>query len=102
LSWSRYENTVYYSELWLEGFAMPKFLVEIIASYPCTIEAKTMEEAFEIAENCPWEDWPDDDCEIVEYCAELVIEEEAEQVEETPKSVVMPIKQRPKLTLVKE
>lgn len=76
---------------------MPKFMVEIIAAYPCVIEAQTMEEAFEIAENTPWEDWPDDDCEIVEYCAELVVEEEAEQP--TP---VAPIKLRAKLTLVKD
>jgi len=81
---------------------MPKFMVEIIASYPCVVEAQTIEEAFEIAENCPWEDWPDDDCEIVEYCAELVVEEDAEQAAEAPKSVTIPIKQRPKLTLVKD
>jgi hypothetical protein len=84
-----------------EEAGMPKFLVEIIASYPCTIEAATIEEAFEIAENTPWEDWPDDDCEIVEYCAELVVEEEAVQEAEPPKPVT-PIKQRAKLTLVQD
>jgi hypothetical protein len=78
---------------------MPKFMVEIIASYPCVIEAPTIEEAFIIAENTSWDDWPDDDCEIIEYCAELIIEDE----EEVPQPVQQaPVKQRPKLTLVKD
>lgn len=80
---------------------MPKFLVEIIASYPCTIEAATIEEAFEIAENCPWEEWPDDNCEIIEYCAELLVEEETRQ-EIKPPTPITPIKQRAKLTLVQD
>jgi hypothetical protein len=80
---------------------MPKFMVEIIASYPCVVDAQTIEEAFEIAENCPWDDWPDDDCEIVEYCAELIVEDSDEQP-----PPVTPIKSkmagRPKLTLVRD
>lgn len=72
---------------------MPKFTVEMIVSYPLVLEAQTMEEAFEIAENIDWEDWPDDDSEIIEYCAELVVEEEAQAA---------PPPARPKLTLVKD
>jgi hypothetical protein len=76
---------------------MPKFIVEMIASYPLVVDAPTMEDAFIVAENIPWEDWPDDECEIVEYCAELVVEEGAEEQEP-----VEPVRQRPKLTLVRD
>ena len=74
---------------------MPKFLVEMIVSYPCEIEAQTIDEALQIAEDIDWEDWPDDDLEIVEYCAELVVPDD--EPAPTP-----PPKTRPKLTLVKD
>jgi hypothetical protein len=51
---------------------MPKFMVEIIASYPCTIEAENIDKAIEIAEGTEWENWPDEDCEIIEYRANLI------------------------------
>ena len=76
---------------------MPKFIVEMIVSYPIVIDAPTTEDAFTIAEDIPWEDWPDDESEIIEYCAELIVEDgEDEQVP------VEPVRQRPKLTLVKD
>jgi hypothetical protein len=78
---------------------MPKFMVEIIASYPCVIEAQTIEEAFTIAEETPWDEWPDDNCEIVEYCAELIIEDNEDNQVAVQQ---VPAKQRPKLTLVKD
>lgn len=78
---------------------MAKFRVEIIVSYPCVIEAQTMEEAMQLAEDADWDDWPDDEAEVVEYCAELVIEDD----DEKPKSSQpIPLKPRPKLTLVKD
>lgn len=78
---------------------MAKFRVEIIVSYPCVIEAQTMEEAMQLAEDADWDDWPDDEAEVVEYCAELVIEDD----DEKPKSSQpVPLKPRPKLTLVKD
>jgi hypothetical protein len=76
---------------------MPKFIVEMIVSYPLVIDAPTTEAAFTIAEDVPWEEWPDDEAEIVEYCAELIVEEGEE--EQVP---VEPVKPRPKLTLVKD
>lgn len=78
---------------------MAKFRVEIIVSYPCVIEAQTMEEAMQLAEDADWDDWPDDEAEVVEYCAELVIDDD----DEKPKSSqLIPLKPRPKLTLVKD
>lgn len=76
---------------------MPKFIVEMIVSYPLVIDAPTVEDAFTISEDIPWEDWPDDEAEIIEYCAELIVEEGEEEQEP-----VEPVKPRPKLTLVKD
>lgn len=76
---------------------MPKFIVEMIVSYPIVIDAPTVEDAFTISEDIPWEDWPDDEAEIIEYCAELIVEEGEEEQEP-----VEPVKPRPKLTLVKD
>lgn len=82
---------------------MPKFLVEIIVSYPCEIEAQTMDEAIQIAEDADWDDWPDDNSEIVEYCAELVVEDDdeapAKEINDIPQKNVT--KSKPKLTLIK-
>jgi len=57
---------------------MPKFLVEIIVAYPCVLEAKSIEEALEIAENTDWDEWPDDLAEIIEYRAGDISENEEE------------------------
>jgi len=76
---------------------MPKYKVEIIVTYPCVIEAHSMDEAIEFAENTPWDDWPDDDSEIIEYEAELVDEEE--QVEVPPQKPAA--KSAVKLTVIK-
>jgi hypothetical protein len=51
-------------------------MVEIIVAYPCIIEAKSIEEALQIAEDAEWDDWPDDLAEIIEYNAEYIDEEE--------------------------
>lgn len=55
---------------------MPKYLVEMIVSYPLVLEGKTMEEVLDLAENLSWDDWPDDEAEILEYAARMVDEEE--------------------------
>lgn len=83
---------------------MPKFLVEIIVSYPCEIEASTMEEAIQIAEDADWDDWPDDQSEIVEYCAELVIEDDDDKPTKENNDISQKnvTKLKPKLTLVKD
>jgi len=77
---------------------MPKYKVEIIVSYPCVLEARSMEEAIEFAENTDWDEWPDDDCEIIEYEAELVDEEEEIQQDAPPK---LAVKSTAKLTVIK-
>jgi hypothetical protein len=77
---------------------MPKYKVEIIVSYPCVLEANSMEEAIEFAENTDWDDWPDDDSEIIEYEAELVDEEE-EPIEIAPPKPA--VKSTAKLTVIK-
>lgn len=82
---------------------MAKFRVEIIVSYPCVIDAQTVEEALQFAEDADWDDWPDDESEIVEYCAELVIEDDeddpAKNMNVPPQKNVT--KSKPKLVLVK-
>lgn len=77
---------------------MPKYRVEIIVSYPCVLEANSMEEAIEFAENTDWDDWPDDDSEIIEYEAELVDEEE-EPIEIAPQKPA--VRSTAKLTVIK-
>lgn len=77
---------------------MPKYRVEIIVSYPCVIDANSMDEAIEFAENADWDDWPDDDSEIIEYEAELV-DEEAEETEYAPPKPA--VKSTAKLTVIK-
>lgn len=77
---------------------MPKYRVEIIVTYPCIIEARSMEEAIEFAENTDWDLWPDDDSEILEYEAELVDEEEEIQHDALQKPAA---KSSAKLTVIK-
>lgn len=55
---------------------MPKYLVEMIVSYPLILEGKTMEDVLDIAENVAWDDWPDEEAEILEFAARMVDEEE--------------------------
>lgn len=66
---------------------MPKFLVEIIVAYPCVLEAKSIEDALEIAENTDWDGWPDDLAEIIEYNAEYVDEDDTAAPQQDDKSV---------------
>lgn len=77
---------------------MPKYLVEMFVSYPLVLEGNTMEEVLDLAEKIAWDDWPDDEAEIIEYSARLV-DEEIKQTEDAPPKQAA--KSAAKLTVIK-
>lgn len=77
---------------------MPKYLVEMFVSYPLVLEAPDMEKVLDLAEQVNWDDWPDEDAEIIEYSARLVDEEQKQTDDAPPKAAARPAA---KLTVIK-